>query len=119
ETLALARRFYRPVIGVLAAVAALAGATILGLPLWIAVVQQRAELGMLKAVGVPDARLAAFVLWQALLVTALGAVLGVAAGSAVAAALGAALPRFVTRLPWTVAALVGLGAIAVGLVAAL
>jgi len=119
ETLALAQRFYRPVIGVIAGIAALVGATVLGLTLWIAAVQQRAELGMLKAIGVPDARLYALVLWQALLVTALGAVLGVAAGYGVADALGAALPRFVTRLPWPMAALVGVGAIGVGLVAAL
>jgi len=119
ETLALARRFYRPVIGVIAGIAALVGAAVLGLTLGIAALQQRPELGMLKAIGVPEGRLYALVVWQALLVTALGAVLGVAAGYAVAGALGTALPRFVTRLPWWMAGLAGLGAVGVGLMAAL
>lgn len=119
ETLALARRFYRPVIGVIAGIAALVGATILGLTLWVSAVQQRAELGLLKAIGLPVRRLYALVLWQALLVTVLGAVLGVVAGHLTADALGAALPRFVTRLPWETSLLVGCGAVGVGLVAAL
>lgn len=119
ETLALAQRFYRPVIGVIAGIAVLVGALILGLTLWVSAIQQRAELGLLKAIGVPPSRLYALVLWQAALVTALGAGLGIVAGYAVADALGTALPRFVTRLPWWVAAVVGCGAIGVGLAAAL
>jgi putative ABC transport system permease protein len=95
------------------------GALVVGLTLWVSAVQQSAELGLLKAIGLPASRLYGLVVWQALIVSALGAAVGVAAGYLTADALGSALPRFVTRLPWWIAAGVVCGAVAVGLVAAL
>jgi putative ABC transport system permease protein len=118
ETVSLARDGYRPILGVVAGVAAGVAGTLLAIALWAFTIERREEYGVLKAIGLPARRLYAIAVWQALFATAGGVVVGLAAGYGAAGLFAVALPRFVMTVPWWVAALVGGGAVVIGLAAA-
>ena len=118
ENQSLARQFYRPLIGIIAGIAALVGGIVLGLALWAAALEHRAEYGLLRAIGCSRWRVYAVTLWQAGLTTGVGAVLGVVGGALVARLIEAAQPRFVTSVPWWLAVVVAGGALVVGFMAA-
>jgi putative ABC transport system permease protein len=119
DTLSLAKRFYRPILVVIAGLSAAVAATILALALAGTLREQRSDFGLLAALGLSRGQLYAAALWQAVLVTGLGAAAGVVAGQAASSALSAAVPRFATHVPWWLAAMAAAGALAIGIVAAL
>jgi putative ABC transport system permease protein len=119
ENQAYARQFYRPIIGIVAGLAAIVGGLVLGLTLWAAALERREEYGLLRALGVGRRRVYAVALWHAAFATGAGVAAGIAGGLLLAAAVAAAQPRFVTVVPaWLVAGVAGGGAV-VGLLAAL
>jgi putative ABC transport system permease protein len=119
DTLSLARRFYRPILVVIAGLSAAVAGTILALALSGALREQRTDFGLLSALGLSRGQLHAAALWQGVIVTAIGAAAGVVGGQLASSALSSAVPRFATHLPWWLAALTAAGALLTGLVAAL
>lgn len=119
DSVSLARRFYRPILVVIAGMAAAVGGTIVALTLWDAMRGQRHEFGLLAALGLSRRQLYGAALWQALLATGVGALVGTAAGTAAAWGLAAWVPRFATSVPWWLAASTAGGALATGLAASL
>jgi putative ABC transport system permease protein len=118
DNLSLARQFYRPIIGIIAGIAAAVGAIVLGLALWVAAVEQRAGHALLRALGLSRRHVYTIVLGQAVVVVVSGVVLGVLGGYAAAAGIERLEPRFVTRVSLELMVVVAGGAFAVGLLAA-
>lgn len=119
ENVALARQFYRPLIGVIAISASLVGGAILALTLYTATVERRHEYGLLSALGLSRGQVYALTASQAALVTLAGLLVGLSLGRLTGLAIGRVEPRFITALPlWLVGAVAAGGAV-VGLVAAL
>jgi ABC-type lipoprotein release transport system permease subunit len=115
---ALVRQVVLPLIAVLVVVSAAVGGAIVAVTLWTATRERRAEYGLLAAVGLPDAALAAAVLVQGLLAGVIGAALGIAGALALAVGVPLVEPRFVVVVPPWVTLAAAAGALAVALVAA-
>jgi putative ABC transport system permease protein len=119
DTLSLAKRFFGPILTVIAGLSAAVAGTILALALSGALREQRTDFGLLAALGLSRGQLYAAALWQGVIVTAIGATAGVVAGQLASSALSAAVPRFATHVPWWLAAMTAAGALVTGLLAAL
>ena len=69
-------RYFSPPIQLMAGIASLVGALVVGLVLYTATIERQREYGMLKAIGASARRLYRVTLLQALIVTLLGAIPG-------------------------------------------
>ncbi len=78
----------RLLIGLVAALVLIAGALTVGGTLNTIVIERRAEIGLMKALGAADGRVAGLFLAEALSVGTLGALVGYLAGLALAEAIG-------------------------------
>lgn len=116
---AMAEELLLPVLLLLIAVAAAGGGAVVGLTLYTAALDRRADYGLLKAIGFSDRRLCGTAVLAAGIATSAGLALGVTGAFLVVALLGAYEPRFeATVAPWLLAA-VSVGTVAVGMVATL
>lgn len=87
-------RFFSPPIQLMAGIASLVGALVVGLVLYTATVERQREYGMLKAVGARSSRLYRVTILQALSVTILGALPGLGLAFAVSSAVQLFRPQF-------------------------
>lgn len=87
-------RFFSPPIQLMAAIASLVGALVVGLVLYTATVERQREYGMLKAIGARARQLYRVTLLQALIVTILGALPGLALAFAASAVIERIRPQF-------------------------
>jgi len=113
------RQMVLPVVALVVVVAAGAGGLVVAATLLADAFARREEYGVLAALGISTARLAAAALAEAAVGAGLGVALGLAAGALACAALTHAQPRFVTVLPIGVAAVIALAAVVVAAVATL
>lgn len=104
-------RFFTPPIRLMAAIAFLVGALVVGIVLYSATVERRREYGVLKAIGASGAVLYRVTLAQAFLVTAVGAIVGIAVAVGSAELIMEARPQFlIAYAPGTVAGALVAGA---------
>ena len=98
-------RFFTPPIRLMAAIAFLVGALVVGIVLYSATIERQREYGVLKAIGARGTMLYRVALVQAFVVTAAGAMLGVAIAAASAELIMEARPQFlIVYAPATIAA---------------
>ena len=98
-------RFFTPPIRLMAAIAFLVGALVVGIVLYSATMERRREYGVLKAIGARGATLYRVALTQAAVVTGAGALLGIAIALGSAEAIMEVRPQFlIAYTPATVAA---------------
>ena len=87
-------RYFSPPIQLMAAIASLVGALVVGLVLYTATIERQREYGMLKAIGARGRTLYRVTLLQALAVTALGVLPGVGLAFAASGLIEALRPQF-------------------------
>jgi len=116
---ALARQMVLPLIAIIVAITAAVSGNTVALTLYAATIERREEYGLLMALGVPQRRLYGTAVLQSLIASGVGLAGGLAAGRAIAGLIELVQPRFVTVLPVWLCAAIAVGAIAVGLVAAI
>lgn len=87
-------RYFSPPIQLMAAIASLVGALVVGLVLYTATIERQREYGMLKAIGARGRTLYRVTLLQALAVTALGVLPGVGLAFAASGIIEALRPQF-------------------------
>ncbi len=87
-------RYFSPPIQLMAAIASLVGALVVGLVLYTATVERQREYGMLKAIGARGRMLYRVTLLQAVAVTVLGVVPGFGLALAASALIGSIRPQF-------------------------
>lgn len=103
-------RFFTPPIRLMAAIAFLVGALVVGIVLYSATVERQREYGVLKAIGARGAVLYRVTLAQAFVVTLAGALIGIAVALGSAELIMDARPQFlIAYAPATVAAAVAAG----------
>jgi len=103
-------RFFTPPIRLMAAIAFLVGALVVGIVLYSATMERQREYGVLKAIGARGAVLYRVALAQALIVTVAGAVIGIAIALASAELIMEVRPQFlIAYTPQTVAAAMAAG----------
>ncbi len=103
-------RFFTPPIRLMAAIAFLVGALVVGIVLYSATIERQREYGVLKAIGARGAVLYRVALAQAFVVTATGAVIGIAIALASAELIMELRPQFlIAYAPQTVAAALAAG----------
>lgn len=115
---ALARRFYRPLLAIIAGIAAGVGGLLLALTLRASVLERREDWALLRALGAGRGRVVATALWEAGLAATAGVVLGLGAGLGLASLVEILEPRFVTEVPWWLALSVAAGGLAAALLGA-
>lgn len=104
-------RFFTPPIRLMAAIAFLVGALVVGIVLYSATMERRREYGVLKAIGARGGVLYRVALTQATVVAAVGATLGIAIALGSAELIMELRPQFlIAYAPTTVAAAVAAGA---------
>lgn len=104
-------RFFTPPIRLMAVIAFLVGALVVGIVLYSATMERRREYGVLKAIGARGRVLYRVTLAQAFLVTVAGAAIGVAIAFGAAELIMEARPQFlIAYAPETVAAALASGA---------
>lgn len=104
-------RFFTPPIRLMAAIAFLVGALVVGIVLYSATMERRREYGVLKAIGARSAFLYRVALGQAFVVTVLGSLIGIATALASSGLIMEARPQFlIAYAPATVAAALAAGA---------
>jgi putative ABC transport system permease protein len=104
-------RYFTPPIRLMAAIAFLVGALVVGIVLYSATIERRREYGVLKAIGARGSVLYRVALTQALVVTAAGALIGIAIALGAAELIMEARPQFlIAYAPDTVAAALAAGA---------
>jgi putative ABC transport system permease protein len=116
---ALARQMVLPLIAIIVAITAVVSGNTVALTLYAATIERREEYGLLKALGVPQRWLYGTAVLQSLIASGVGLAVGLVAGWATAGLIELVQPRFVTVLPLWLSAAIALGAVVVGLVAAL
>lgn len=105
-------RFFTPPIRLMAGIAFLVGALVVGIVLYSATMERRREYGVLKAIGARGRVLYRVTLAQAFLVTVAGAATGIAIALGSAELIMEARPQFlIAYAPETVAAALGAGAL--------
>jgi putative ABC transport system permease protein len=98
-------RFFTPPIRLMAAIAFLVGALVVGIVLYSATIERQREYGVLKAIGARGAVLYRVALAQAFVVTVTGAVIGIAIALGSAELIMEVRPQFlIAYAPETVAA---------------
>ncbi len=107
-------RYFTPPIRLMAAIAFLVGALVVGIVLYSATIERRREYGVLKAIGARGRLLYRVTLTQAAVVTAAGAAIGIAVAFGAARLIVEARPQFLIEytLPTVAAALAAGGAMA-------
>lgn len=104
-------RFFTPPIRLMAAIAFLVGALVVGIVLYTATVERQREYGVLKAIGARGRLLYRVTLTQAAVVTAVGAAIGITIAFGAAEWIMEARPQFlIAYAPGTVAAALAAGA---------
>lgn len=119
RNLTFPRQVFGVVVTVVDLVVALAAAAMIAVVLRARSIEERAEHGLLAAIGVSTRVRYGTVVLAALLATGLGIVLGSALAIGITAAVPAVMPRFVSSLPPWLFLGVAAGALASGLLAAL
>ena len=105
-------RFFTPPIRLMAAIAFLVGALVVGIVLYSATVERQREYGVLKAIGARGAMLYRVTLAQAFLVTVAGSLIGVAVALGSSELIMEARPQFlIAYAPETVAAALAAGGV--------
>ena len=119
RNLTFPRQVFGVVVTVVDVVVALAAAAMIAVVLRARSIEQRAEHGLLAAIGAPARVRYGAVVLATVLATGIGVVLGVALAVGITTAAPAVIPRFVSALPPWLLLGVGAGALATGLLAAL
>lgn len=105
-------RYFTPPIRLMAAIAFLVGALVVGIVLYSATVERRREYGVLKAIGARGAVLYTVTLAQAFIVTLAGALIGISVALGSAELIMDARPQFlIAYAPETVAAALAAGGV--------
>lgn len=105
------RESFVPILFVLVLIALVVGTAVIGLTIYTAVLEKRAEYGVLKAIGFSNRRLLGIVWRQSLVAGLLGLVAGILLTLGVARLIELVLPAFVVTLRPLDIALVGLAAL--------
>ena len=112
------KKGFLPVLGVLLAIAFCVGVAVVGLTIFSAVLEHRRDYGVLKALGARPIQMLVVVTVQALTAAGAGYLAGVGVSLLAARAAEVFVPQFITHLVAGDVLMIGVAALAMGLVAA-